>query len=254
MRIVWQEDSTMKKAIVAFILLITVSGVFAAQTEEAERIYRSYQVFGSSIDKLLLETPHVYVRVDNETDHYYVPKIGLAYYTNISMTLSAGLPKIAEQWSEWFSGASGSSIIINKNKDGEHSIRIERDDADETEPEETGNEEEAAKKDETAKKEEKEQKLKDMQQSDADRIQKMTASIEAFQIEVMELILDFAPIIKIPDPDDSLVLVFRVADSEYFDRYKTNSLVVQIPFKSIRALTGKDVRDSSVRKAFNWNI
>lgn len=244
----------MKKLTISMMLLMVVTGCVVTSADSPDRVYRSYKVFGGSIDKLLLETPHVYVRVNNETDFYYLPQIGLVYYTNISLTLSAGLPKIVEQWSDWFSGSSGSSIVINKEKNGEHSIRIQRnatsDDAADDQPGNESNDDEM----ESSRSEEKSNKLKDMQQADEARLQKMAESIDAFKLEVTELILDFASIIKTRTADDSLIIVFRVADIQYFEKYGTNSLVVQIPFKVISDLAGKNAKDSSVRKAFHWNI
>jgi len=217
-------------------VVIAFTFIVVRADETPERQYRSFKVFGNSIDKLLLETPHVYVKASNETESFYINNFGLIYYANISITMSAGLPKIVDQWSQWF---SGSSVVINKDKNGKASVSIKTDGESDKESD---------------SEESKAQKYKDLEEADAERLKNMEDSLESFKREVMELTLDFASIIKVHNRNDTLSLVFMVAEPQFLDRFGTNSLQMQIRFKDLDNLAGKSLGDSEVRKAFQWNI
>jgi hypothetical protein len=188
-------------------------------------------VFCSSLDKLLLDTRHVYIRKDHKSDGFYLPEFGPVFTAHISITAGASLPQIVEEWSQWFQAEEGKIIINTKNKDAE----------------------EIKKQAEEKKKKYKEHEEK-YKKDDLERLEKMQKSIELFKSEVMELILDFGPILQGTNSRDTLSIVFHVADDAFFEEYHTRTLLVQIPMDKVKNLSGASVDDSEVQKAFQWNI
>lgn len=222
-----------------YLCLIIITGVIsgAAASEDPARIQRTYKVFSAALDKLLLETPHVYIRMDHKTDSFYLDNFGPVFTAHISITSSASLPEIVEKWSQWFQTEDGQIIINTKKKKSEEKPG----DGDGGTPE-------------TVKTPWPPSPVKDIKADDQKRLKEMQSSIEAFTREVNEVVLDFGPIIQGVRNDDRLAVIFHVADEEFFDHYQTHTLQVQIEMDALTDLSGKSADGSAVKKAFRWNI
>ncbi|MBN1297151.1 hypothetical protein JXA80_10255 [bacterium] len=219
------------------LIIMTGITVFAAsESNDPERIDRTYKVFSSSLDKLLLETPHVYIRSDHKTMCFFLPHFGAVFTANVSITQSASLPEIVNMWSQWFNNEDGPIIINTKKKQKETPVPDAGEPGSEPTP--------CIESD----------KMKDIQKDDQKRVEVMQTSVTAFKMEVMEVILDFSSILQGLDSNDRLALIFHVADEAFFDLYHTRSLQVQIPIDTLRDLGSKRVDDQEVIKAFQWNI
>jgi len=201
------------------VLIICVVLVFTAlcTAENYERNFRTYKAFSSSIDQLLLDTAHVYIHVSHKTNAIYLANFGPLFSADISLTRSGSVPKIVEQWTQWFQKEEG-DIVINK-KDPECEKSEDKSKADELE-----------------------------------RIHGMEFRISEFKKEVMEVILDVGPVIRGTNPNDRLAIIFNVKEKAFFDKYKTNTLQVQIKMGTLTSLSGKSLDDESVKNAFSWNI
>ena len=224
-----------KKLILA--LIITTLACSVSLADNSERIQRTYKIFSSSLDELLLDTPHVYIRIGHESDGFFLTGFGPVFTADISITASASLPKAVEQWSNWFQGENSKVFINTNKKDGKTEIEINT------------NVDKSEKKKEEKTKEECES---DMKQADLARIEKMENSIEAFKTEVMEVLLDVGPIIQGVKSREKIAIVFHVSDEEFFELYKTRTLQVQIPMGTLLEAAGSSVLEST--RKFKWNI
>ncbi|HPQ41500.1 MAG TPA: hypothetical protein PLV45_14105 [bacterium] len=230
----------MKKNVWFVCLLISLGVVHgSAQADDPVRVERTYKVFSTALDKLLLETPHVYIRVDHKTDSLYLQNFGPVFTGHISITSSASLPEIVEKWSQWFKNEDG-QIIIKKPSIGNTDI---------PEPGEKGSESGEASASESKMKTSKEIKAEDQK-----RLEEMQTSIQKFSREVMEVMLDFGPIIQGTQDDDRIAVIFHVADDAFFNTYHTRTLQVQIEMKDLMKLSGKSPGDGGVERAFQWNV
>ncbi|MCD4653213.1 hypothetical protein K8T06_04700 [bacterium] len=213
--------------LLSFIIVFT-SIVHDCSADNHERVFRTYKVFSSSMDKLLLDTRYVYIQVSHETNGFYLQNFGPVFTADISLTRNASLPKIVEQWSQWFKHEDGKIIINTKKKPSSPADKNS-----------SGEKSECEKKDEA---------------EDVKRIESMVNSISEFKKEVMETVLDVGPVIQGTNSNDYLAIIFNVADQAFFEKYKTSTLQVQIKMATLSKLSGKSAEDKSVINAFNWNI
>jgi len=176
----------------------------------------------------------VYIKAGHRADSFYLSGFGPVFTSRISITQSASLPAIVEKWTQWFQHEDG-KLIINTKRDKEDGSEKEKD-AHSPEatpcPKTTG----------------------DIEEDDQKRLRHMEKSIRAFEKEVMEVIIDFGPIIQGVRPDDRLAVVFHVADDAYFEQYHTDTLQVQVDMGTLKKLSGESIDSDTVTRAFQWNI
>lgn len=228
-----------KTAIIFF--LVTAAICSSCLAADHVRVLRTYKVFSSSLDKLLLDTRHIYIQVGHESDGFYLTGFGPVFTADVSITAGGSLPKVVEQWTDWFQSAE--EIVIGSRDDNDKAkIKIKTKKSDKnSDPKELS---EAEKK--------RRQKERDMKDSDLRRIQQMEESIEKFKLEVMQLILDVGPVIQDVRSREKLAIVFHVADKEFCDLYKTDTLQVQINIHDLKDMAALSVLEAG--RKFDWNI
>ena len=220
----------MKKTglILMFTLAVAVMVPFTGADSDTDRVMRTYKMFSTSVDKLLLETKHVWIQPKHETDGFYLPNFGPVFTADISITAGASVPKMVEQWTSWFDSSDGKFIINTKKK-------TEQKDSEELK----------------RKQAEKEKKYK---QEDLERLQNMNHALDSFKEEVMEVLLDFGPTIQGTDKDDKIAIVFHVADEHYCETFGTKTFQVQVKVEDLKTHMGSSPKDSAVAEVFIWNI
>ncbi|MBN1355384.1 hypothetical protein JXA40_03830 [bacterium] len=214
----------MTKFCIATVTLIMMIGSCTALSDE--RMDRSFSVFEKSLDDLLLETAHVYVRIDDKVKSFFLKDVGAFFLGDISMTSLANASIMIQEWSEWFGGS----------RSGEDEAR---------------DQEAAIKKEEYLKKK---SHYEQLLEKDKERLEKMDEHLVAFKKELATTVLDFGSILKGLSARDEIVVVFFVKDSEFKDKYGSTELIMRISFGQLSKLNQDKVDVETAMRAFHFNL
>jgi len=227
-----------KKILLAILTGMILCGTLVFAEISNERMERSFEGFSGGIDKLLLDTPHVYIRPDHKMLGFYLPGTGVIFTGQISMTANANLPIVVEGWANWFGGSGDKKVVIHSDDDDEDAegdiVVIHEGDEDE--------------------KEVKIKKIRKLVDADKERLEKMDMHLAEFKKELVETVIDFGPILKGLDSNDDVVIVLFVKDCTFKDNYKTSKILMQIPVQKLKKLQDMDTDDPKVQREFQFNI
>jgi hypothetical protein len=257
-------------------------GSFSFAGVSQDKIQSSIDAFSKGLDRLLLDTAHVYVRPGDNIVAISLPGIGVIFTGNISITSQGGL-----------SVAIGHSLGIPME------IKIDSDDSEkdlksfETDMKELDSDMKELsselskipelKSDDNLKDLSKLAGLKNLAKlaelgklaemgkltlsddgkikiinlgsgdcttNDKERLEKMGDHIKSFKGELIQTILDFAPVLKGLESEDRVIVALHVAEKEYRDAYGTSNLLMQIPFKKLMKIIDLEAIDPEVTGSF----
>ncbi|MBN1551631.1 hypothetical protein JW979_09185 [bacterium] len=215
----------MKRKLLIILLILTL-GVVNTLYAADDRSERSYMVFAKGIDTLLLDTEHVFVRIEDKAEYFYLDGMGVFFIGRISMTASSNFSVVIDQWSKWFDQKSET-------------------------------EKESQEGDDAAKQSEKEKldkKYQNIIEKDRERITEMDRHLTAFKQELITTIFDYGPILKGVNADESIVVVFFVKNEEFEKKYGKSQLVVSVRFDDLQKAASMSPLDPKVQKLFKFNI
>ncbi len=227
------------KLFLLFSLGVLSISIIASGQETNERMERSFSVLAAGIDKLLLDTQHVFVKPTDQVKGFYLDNSGAIFIGNISMTAYTNIPGVAQDWMQWFSSAD------------EKKITIETESIESTDPDSSTSEkddEPNAEKKVTIK------KYRQLLDADHERIENIDTHLKEFKKELINAILDFGPILKGLKGKDDVIVVFFVRDQNFQERYKTSNLILKVPFEKLKELQDKKATDPEIEKVFEFNI
>jgi hypothetical protein len=204
-----------------------------------DRIDRSFSVFEKGVDDLLLETAHVYVRLDDKVQSFYLKGMGAFFMGHISITSMANVSVMIQDWDNWFQD-SDTEIVVKDEDDGEKK----------TEDKIKLKELEKKKKIYISQK----KKYDQLKDKDQQRLKEMDMHVSEFKKELITTVLDFGPILKGLSSSDEIVVIFFVKDKEFQAKYGSSELILRIPFGYLKKLNDMDPDNSKVKAAFKFNI
>lgn len=212
----------------------------------ANRRDRTMDVFAGAMDKLLLDTRHVYVSLSDHVNGFYLPGTGAFFIGNISITAQASASAYIGQWNKFFSG-----MELNREKlKNLRNMTKNSGQADQSDIEEIDRELDDLDR-ELEKKKQKEMSLKE---EDIRRTAEMEGHLADFSRELVQSILDFGPVLRGIDANEKIVVVMFVKDAVFQEKYHTHYLMVSVKFSRLNALQDKTVDDPAVGRAFQFNI
>ncbi len=278
----------MKKLTPVLICLLVIP-VLVFAGDKPQKIENSQNLFANGIDQLLIDTAHVYVNPSQKVKGFQLMDVGVVFTGAISMTLGGGYSfdfpnaKIIKKEIITDIEIDMEDLQEDLAELAEELAEIAKD------LKEEGHEDEAdvlanldLKKLEKLSKLSKLSKLGDvdfcdhdsamiidgdtnakivvmktpdgLKEKDDERVQNMDTHIAEFKKELMELMIDFGPILKGLDGKDTVTIVFHVKDKTFVEKYGTSTLQAQIPFKTLLKLGNEDPGSPKVMKAFKFNI
>jgi hypothetical protein len=239
-------------------ILVGITLIISAKTQAEipkERMERSFEYFAQGIDKLLLDTVHVYINPSDKVGTFYLNDVGVFFVGQISMTAKANMSVLINDWTKWFTGSDNKTIILDSSNDDEEK----------TTDNETNNEEETVKpqipetpavptppeaKIKGTKKSEIVNKSTQMKNTDKERLSNMDEHLKKFKDEMIATMLDFGSVMKGLTNKDQIVIVLFVKDSAFKEKYGTNKLMMQIPYKKFQDVQNMDPKSPEVKKDF----
>ncbi len=214
----------------------------------SDRMNRTMNVFASGMDKLLLDTPHVYVTLSDHVGSFYLDGSGAFFIGNISITATASISVYLNDWNKFFSGIEVSRENLKALRD---QAMTHQDSSEENPDLEELNKELEELDKELEKKKLKERSIKE---EDARRKEEMGSHISAFKKELIQTIMDFGPVLKGVDKNEKIVVVFFVKDKIFLERYNANYLMVSVEWGRLMELLDMSSDDPAILKAFKFNM
>jgi len=251
----------MVKNTITLILILMVTSIAQADVS-LERREKSMEIFSEVIDKLLIDTAHVYVNPQEHIGGFYLPGAGMFFIGQISITSRANMSYVYKDWTKWFSGDNAGNIAIYTDLDDLDDLEDLEDleDLDALEKEKAEQHKEKL-KEADKKLEELEKKFntkyetyKKIEDEDRKRLESMDIHLDGFKQELAIIVRDYAPILKGMEDSDKIVIVFFFKDAEFKKKYKTKSLVMQVPYKKVNDLDKLSDDDPKLLRTFMSNI
>ena len=199
------------------VIIFTSSSLWAVSSPRE----RSFNVFAKGVDDLLLETPNIFVKLQDKVKFFYIQDLGVFFTGEISITQASNISVVVEEWSKWFGG-----------------------DKEQTKEESDSNKEKSVKF----------EKYKSLVEKDHERIAAMEESLKKFKQEIIITMQDFGPILNDLKNDEHVTIVFQVKDKEFAEKYKASYLTVTTLFGKLKSISGKSPDDPNVIKSFKFNI
>ena len=258
-------------------LLMTLAVVSLASDYDTQ-FCKNSEALGFEIDRLLLDTAHVYVRASDNVIPIYIPEIGFIFYGNISMTSTAGL-------SFKFSSSSDlrkqmkSEDEFDSEKFKEDMKELSEDMAELSEEFKSISEVEEVDKEALAQLQilSKLSNLKKLSHvpalyigsagfdgdsdritklklNDEERINTMQTHLDQFKNELMDLIIKNQDKIRGLDTKEEICVVFSIREPEFKEKFGSDKLITRITVNDLTNLKGFSSADERVQKVFKFNI
>ncbi|MBN1355270.1 hypothetical protein JXA40_03260 [bacterium] len=97
-------------------------------------------------------------------------------------------------------------------------------------------------------------KKSQLMKEDAERLEKMDEHITAFKRELAQTVLDFSPGLKGLKNSDLVAVVMYFREKEFQEKYQTDHLRMQVPYKKLLKLRALGSNDPRIVESFDCNI
>jgi len=220
------------------LIAVVFMGLPVVTSANNDRMHRTMQVFSDGIDKLLLDTKHVYINVSHNVGSFYLEDSGAFFVGDISITATASMSIRLNEWSKFFTFDSMNKEDLELK---EKELELKEEELKKLERELESLDEDAH----TQK------RIKD---EDSQRIADMDSHLSEFKMELIQTVMDYGPIVKGLQSNEKIVVVLFVKDEIFFEKHKTKYLILSIPYSKIKEIQEFDAQSPQVKKAFEFNI